>query len=62
MMRRKQKYDHPQQPLLSGLHYYDDSGLPRWPCPRCGAALTSGRAVGASKTNKGCRNCRGGIA
>lgn len=37
---------------------YNDEGSPRWPCPKCGAALASGRAVGAAKTNGGCKTCR----
>lgn len=51
----------PTKRALAGLTYYDDSGAPRFPCPRCGAALTSGRAIGAAKTNGGCRDCRGRI-
>lgn len=37
---------------------HNDDGSARWPCPQCGAALASGRAVGAAKTNGGCKTCR----
>lgn len=37
---------------------HNDDGSARWPCPSCGAALASGRAVGAAKTNGGCKTCR----
>lgn len=32
--------------------------LDRYPCPHCGAALASGRAVGAAKTNGYCQYCK----
>ena len=48
-----------ERPRLAGLHYYNDAGMPRWPCPKCGSALASARAIGAAKTNKGCKDCRG---
>lgn len=32
--------------------------LDRYPCPHCGAALASGRAVGAAKTNGYCLHCK----
>lgn len=32
--------------------------LDRYPCPHCGRALTSGRAVGAAKTNGYCQYCK----
>lgn len=34
--------------------------LDRYPCPHCGQALASGRAVGAAKTNGYCQYCKAG--